>query len=198
MVNYSFEKKYSNPTEFYWFEKAFSREELDKIYYNLELIPFERAEIQSGETSGKTRRSNIKWIPYNNPEWDWLYERLMELATIANEELWGFDLHTAPEQIQYTEYDANELGHYDWHQDIGPRLPSLRKVSITVQLSESDEYEGGDLDIWLGGEMTNCATTARGAGNVVIFPSYMPHRVTPVTRGLRRSFVLWLGGEHYK
>ena len=100
--------------------------------------------------------------------------------------------------IQYTEYDAAELGHYDWHQDIGPGQASARKVSLTVQLSGANEYEGGELQIWNGGDLADAESTPRGAGNVVIFPSYMPHRVSPVTRGIRRSFVLWVGGGHYK
>jgi PKHD-type hydroxylase len=193
---YAFTKKTdTNPTTFYWFNRAFSYEELNKIYNDLNNVPFERAAVIND--NGKVRRSNIKWIP-KTEQWDWLYFKLMELAQIANDECWQFDLHTAPEMIQYTEYDAEELGHYDWHQDIGPGVPSLRKVSITVQLSEADEYEGGDLHIWLGGDMSNSDIGPRGAGNVVIFPSYMPHRVAPVTKGIRRSFVLWLGGEHYK
>lgn len=192
---YQFPLKFNEPTQFYWFEKAFTSEELNKIYNDLSNIPFERATVVSDDDS--IRRSQIKWIPQNN-DWKWLYERLVNMAIESNDTLWGFDLHTAPEQIQYTEYHADELGHYGWHQDIGPGLPSVRKVSITVQLSDSHEYDGGDLKIWLGGEITNSNIGPRGAGNVVIFPSYMPHCVEPITRGVRKSFVLWLGGEHYK
>ena len=72
----------------------------------------------------------VKWIPQTD-EWDWLYKRMMNLSKEANNELWKFDLKTALESIQYTEYYASENGHYDWHQDIGPGdLPSKRKVSI--------------------------------------------------------------------
>ena len=120
----------------------------------------------------------------------------MNYAVEANRELWDFDLISAIELIQYTEYYASEGGHYDWHQDIGPGIPSQRKVSITVQLSEDNEYEGGDLEIWQGGKVVQ--SCQRGAGVVVVFPSYMMHRVTKVTKGTRRSFVLWLGGGHYK
>lgn len=119
----------------------------------------------------------------------------MELAVQANQ-VWNFDLISVPESIQYTEYYDTAEGHYDWHQDIGPGSASLRKVSITVQLSEADEYEGGDLEMWQGG--SSVCTAPRGAGVVFIFPSYMMHRVTKVTKGTRRSFVLWVGGQHYK
>ena len=129
----------------------------------------------------------------------WLYEKLSDYAVQANNALWNFDLHAIPEQIQYTEYYATENGHYDWHADIGPDLLSKRKISITVQLSEPDEYEGGDLELFKGGSMEGPFPKAdRKAGLVFIFPSFMMHRVTPVTKGTRKSFVLWLGGSHYK
>ena len=106
------------------------------------------------------------------------------------------DIQTMPEQIQYTEYLAEDAGHYTWHQDIGPNDASLRKISITIQLSDAEEYEGGDLQIWKGGDsVDNCP---RGAGVAVIFPSYMMHRVTTVSKGIRKSLVLWIGGSHYK
>lgn len=118
------------------------------------------------------------------------------MAVDANNNLWDFDLISADEKIQYTEYLAEDEGHYTWHQDIGPGMASQRKVSITVQLSESDEYEGGDLEIWRGGN--NVVAAERGAGVTVLFPSYLMHRVTKVSKGKRRSFVLWVGGQHYK
>ena len=194
-MSYLFEKPTNDPQEFYWFNEGFTKEELQKIYTNVAELPFQQATTFAGDGDKSVRSSSVKWIPQNE-EWSWLYERLMDLASVANNELWGFDLISAPELIQYTEYYASEEGHYDWHQDIGPGIGSHRKVSITVQLSDSDEYEGGDLQIWKGGQTAD--TTARGAGVVVIFPSYMMHRVSKVTKGTRRSFVLWIGGEHYK
>lgn len=199
MVNYTFPQKINNPVDHYVFANGFNPEELQWIYDNLEDLQFEKAAIMSDDVSD-IRKSRIKWIPQDQ-KWDWLYERLMHYASVANDELWNFELVSAPEQIQYTEYLESDEGKYEWHQDIGPGTPSLRKVSITVQLAHPDEYEGGDLQIWLGGdprEKENYVTCDRGHGTVVIFPSYMPHQVTPVSKGLRRSFVLWVGGQHYK
>jgi PKHD-type hydroxylase len=116
----------------------------------------------------------------------------------ANNALWDFNLVSVLEQIQYTEYYASEEGHYGWHQDIGPGPMSTRKVSITVQLSGPDEYTGGDLEIWRGGDLENVEKAPRNKGLVFIFPSFMMHRVTKVETGIRRSFVLWVGGEHFK
>lgn len=192
---YTFDKETNDPQQYYWFKDGFSKKELSKIYKDIDTLPFQEATTFSNKSDASVRSSSVKWIPQND-EWSWLYEKLINFAVIANEELWKFDLVSAPELIQYTEYYDVEGGHYDWHQDIGPNEGSLRKVSITVQLSEPDEYQGGDLEVWTGGNSVSSAE--RGAGVVVVFPSYLMHRVTKVTKGTRRSFVLWVGGDHYK
>jgi len=191
---YSFPVKFTDPQNYYYFDKGFSPEELHKVKNQVHRLPFQEATIVGG-IDKKTRSSSIKWIPTTH-EFEWLYKKMMDLSIEANQVLWDFNLHTMPEGIQYTEYYATENGHYNWHQDIGPGLLSQRKVSITVQLSDPSEYEGGDLEIWSGGDTSIKAP--KGRGTVVIFPSYMMHRVTPVTKGSRTSFVLWVGGEHYK
>ena len=193
----NFNQPHNDPQNYYWFQKGFNKAELEKIYNDLERVPFKEATLLGDTTKAnkEIRSSRVKWIP-NNEHWSWLYTKLMDLAKIANKELWNFDLISAPELIQYTEYLAEDEGHYTWHQDIGPGMASHRKVSLTVQLSEPDEYEGGDLELWQGGNAYVAAK--RGAGVVFIFPSYMMHRVSKVTNGKRRSFVLWVGGQHYR
>ena len=193
----NFSRPYNDPQNYYWWGQGFNSEELDKIYQGVSKLPFNDASIIGSENSELTkeiRSSSIKWIPKTD-EWIWLYNKLMNMAVEANS-IWKFDLIAANELIQYTEYYDTADGHYDWHQDIGPGDACQRKVSITVQLSESDEYEGGDLEMWSGGK--SIIQAQRGAGVVFIFPSYMMHRVTKVIKGTRRSFVLWVGGDHYK
>lgn len=188
----------NDPQNYYWFDKGFTTEELNKISEGVAAIEFEPATIigqTDKEKQKSVRSSNIKWIPQSQ-EWSWLYDKLTGMAVEANEAMWGFDLIAAPESIQYTEYEASEDGHYTWHQDIGNGMASRRKVSLTVQLSDDTEYEGGDLELWGGGEWIRQAP--RGKGNVVVFPSYLMHRVKPITKGTRKSFVLWVGGQHYK
>jgi PKHD-type hydroxylase len=194
-MNYN--QPYNDCQNYYWFKEGFTKEELNLIYEGVSNLPFKTATIigeNEQTTPTEIRSSSIKWIPKTN-EWMWVYKKLMDLSIEANK-IWGFDLISIDEDIQYTEYYDKNDGHYDWHQDIGPGSASLRKVSITVQLSDSEEYEGGDLQIWSGGQ--NIQNVERGSGVVVIFPSYMMHRVTKVTKGTRRSFVLWVGGKHYK
>lgn len=198
-----YEQETNDPQSYYWFEHGLSSEEVDRIIRTASELPeAERASTLGDETGGGTRSSMIKWLP-RNQAFDWLYERMISMSKEANQALWGFDLISSLEAIQYTEYYASENGHYDWHQDIGVgELPSKRKVSITIQLSDADEYDGGDLLICTGssgtGELDNNLIMPRGKGVAVLFPSYMMHRVTPVTRGVRRSLVLWVGGAHYR
>ena len=195
--SYNFDQQEVDMQQYYFFKEGFTKEELNKISQGVAKLPFKKASTAGGKDK-KVRSSSVKWVPQNN-EWFWLYEKLSDYAVQANFALWNFDITQIPEQIQYTEYYASEQGHYDWHADIGPGLLSKRKISITVQLSEPDEYEGGDMEVFKGGSMNGPFDKApRKAGCVFIFPSFLMHRVSPVTKGTRKSFVLWLGGSHYK
>lgn len=208
MAKHNFEQPENDPQQWYWYKDGLSQEEVQKIINLASELPIERATTigsdgvaKEGNDPDGIRSSMVKWIPQTT-QWDWLYQKMIAWAEEANNELWHFDLVSAPENIQYTEYYAHENGHYDWHQDIGPgEQPSRRKVSITVQLSDAEEYDGGELQITTGGDVSNdwgAASCPKGRGVVVLFPSYMMHRVSEVTKGTRRSLVLWVGGAHYK
>lgn len=184
---------------YYYFKTGFSNEELDKIYKDVAFLPFQEGKTGADNDGNdkKLRISKIKWI-HPSQQWEWLYDKLMNMIIEANENLWHFNITSLLDAIQYTEYHANENGHYGWHQDLGCGMLSTRKISVTVQLSDPSEYDGGDLEYFIGGDPENPIKVERNKGLVFIFPSFMMHRVTPVTRGVRRSFVLWIGGEHFK
>jgi len=200
-VNYTFPLENPvNQTNYYWFQEGFSPQELSIIEAQVAEIPFQVAVTeQGGQDKGEnldSRNSSIKWIPFSEST-KWIYDKIGAMAYEANKEMYHFDLNFMPEQIQYTEYYDTNKGHYDWHMDIGAQgIMPFRKLSVTVQLSGPDEYEGGDLQLWTGGQYP--ITGPKGKGNIIIFPSFMLHRVTPVVKGTRKSFVLWLGGGHYK
>jgi len=183
---------------YYYFENGFNEEELQKVNQLVSRLAFHEG-LTSGEgkSNKEVRSSYVKWIPKQDG-FGWLYFKLMEMAAEANKNVWNFDLYSVLDNIQYTEYHASQNGHYGWHQDIGDGEMSKRKVSITVQLSDPNEYEGGDLQYFRGGNPDNADTVFRKKGYVFLFPSYMMHRVTPVTQGIRKSLVLWVGGEHYR
>jgi PKHD-type hydroxylase len=179
----------------YWFQEAFTNEELVKIETIQESIPFTKAKIsQELDDLDSYRKSEIKWFSKEILEYKWLYENFVNMATESNRALWNFELTGIFDDLQYTVYNG-EGGHFDWHMDIGKGKFSKRKVSITIQLSDPDEYEGGDFEFLIGNEITKLP---RKKGCAIVFPSYFLHRVTPVTKGIRKSLVLWVSGQPFR
>jgi PKHD-type hydroxylase len=181
-------------TNYYCINNSFNEEELGWINNLEKLYPFIDASVVGIEsTDNHIRKSKIKWIHHDDKSW-WVYDKLSAFAIEANKNYWGFNLHTIVDSIQYTEYYEGG-GHYDWHVDIGPGSINHRKVSITIQLSDPEDYDGGDLEIWAGGDFKKIE---KQKGTAILFPSFLMHRITPITRGIRKSLVLWVGGDSYK
>lgn len=184
-----------NFSDYYWFKEGFTPQELSDIEQMTSNLEWQVAATGQDDTSkiSDYRKSKIKWCPHNE-EWSWVYEKLHNMLVEANDAMWKFDLTHMREWIQYTEYYDTNSGGYEWHMDCGQGVQNQRKISVTVQLSHPDEYEGGDLQFNIGKHLT----APRIQGAAVIFPSFYLHRVTPITKGTRKSFVLWVGGEPYK
>ena len=107
---------------------------------------------------------------------------------------YGYNLTGFMDGIQYSEY-YEDGGHYDWHLDsMGDGIDLQRKLSMTVQLSDPSEYEGGNLELFLG---TSPTVVDKEKSLGIIFPSFRLHRVTPVTSGIRKSLVLWASGPSF-
>ena len=64
--------------------------------------------------------------------------------------MWNFKINTFCEDLQYAEYYSENRGQYDWHLDIGEMSSSTRKLSISIQLSDPEDYEGGELQFQTG------------------------------------------------
>lgn len=139
----------------------------------------------------QTRRSKVAWLDHLPEIKDHLFTFVLE----ANRRAFNFDVQNAAD-VQFTEYHALEKGHYDWHRDWSPfdGNPFQRKLSITVQLSDSDTYEGGEFEM----ENTILPDWITEKGTVLIFPSFVNHRVKPVTKGIRRSLVSWFEGPSWR
>jgi PKHD-type hydroxylase len=136
------------------------------------------------------RVSHIAWIEPRAAN-HWLFHRIGGLFIQVNRQ-YGFDLLGMVDALQFTQYGPGQ--HFDWHMDIGKGSSSLRKLSMTIQLSDPADYDNGDLEfVGLGSQ-----PEARVTGAATFFPSYMGHRVTPVTRGVRRSLVAWASGAAYR
>lgn len=134
------------------------------------------------------RRTRIKSIP-PNPECLWIFERLGTVAGRANRETFRFQLD-GQMSVDVLEYDPS--GYFDWHVDIGAGIFATRKLSMVTFLTPPEAYEGGNLCFMDRGEPLRLAQ-----GTTVLFPSYLLHKVEPVTRGTRHTLVSWAHGPSF-
>ena len=170
---------------------GFSDEEIQRIINTCEKLEKISGTIggqKEEEDISNIRKSEISWVKLNN-ETGWLYERMAWIAKQLNGQFFEFDLYGFVEDFQYTVYYPNG-SHYTWHMDKGfsSKGDSPRKLSIVLQLSDPAEYEGGDLELFTEAQST---IITKEKGQVVAFPSWIIHRVTPVTKGIRRTLVLF-------
>jgi PKHD-type hydroxylase len=183
-----------NHLNYYYFTEAFTPEEIKKIIDIGEKYPKQTATTVGSDSEGVSdyRISEISWLP-ENPETSWIHDKFADNAIIANNAMWDFDIWGFGDGLQYTKY-FGDGGHYDWHVDLGPGI-SNRKLSCVLQLSTPEEYEGGQLQINPGG---NIIEVPKGLGTMVFFPSFLLHRVTPLTGGVRKSLVTWFRGANLR
>ena len=158
----------------------------------------------------KKRNSNIVWL---NDKW--IYKEVHPYIHEANKKAgWNFNWDFS-ESCQFTKYKLNQ--YYDWHCDSWdvpynkPEDPNshgkIRKLSMTCQLTDGSEYQGGELqfdcrnyDPHMRDEDKHLLTVKEilPKGSIVVFPSFVWHRVQPVTRGTRYSLVVWHLGYPFK
>ena len=160
--------------------------------------PRKNAEVgaEKGKKEGvldtEIRTSHISWIPFKKmPE---MYKDIERTMLKTNNNHFGFEGMQITEMAQYTEYP--EGGFYDWHVDNYDNCqhePPVRKISMTCLLSPENEFEGGDLELIKEGQAVKLKQ-----GQAAFFASFIRHRVAPVTKGIRRSLVMWFGGPPFK
>ena len=194
-INYSFGLPLKqNFAEFIYYTGLFLPHEINKILNFWEEDKTIKATLSGGEDkyNEELRKSSVMFID-NTPENDWIYNRLASLAINCNNERYWFDLLGFHQELQLTRYSEGDF--FDWHLDFGAGEISARKLSMTIQLSDEDSYEGGDLQFMINNKIENAP---RKKGTIVIFPSFIMHRVTPITKGTRQSIVGWVSGPPYR
>jgi PKHD-type hydroxylase len=145
-----------------------------------------------GVVDTKTRTSHISWIPF--PKMPEMYKVIETIMKKTNNNHFGFEGMQITEPAQYTEYPAG--GFYDWHIDSDVNFqhePPVRKISMTCLLSHESEFEGGGLELMSDGKIARPKQ-----GQAIFFASYIRHRVIPITKGTRKSLVMWFGGTPFK
>ena len=204
----------------YWFFKSalpsricdnIIRHALSKAETMAKTGGFEKKDLSKDEvrTLKKIRNSDLVWL--NDP---WIYKEIIPYIDAANKDAgWNFKWDYS-EDLQFTKYKLNQ--YYDWHADQfgGPynephtlRHGKIRKLSVTCQLTDGSEYEGGELEFDFRDYDTSMrdeskhlkkATEILSKGSIIVFPSHIWHRVKPVTKGTRYSLVLWNLGYPYQ
>jgi PKHD-type hydroxylase len=182
-----------NHLNYYYFASAFTESELALIKEIADKIPKQKASVGTEGNISEYRISDVAWIN-DSDDTEWLYSKIADYAKIANKEMWNFDIWGYQDNLQYTNYYGDGGGHYDWHLDLGPGL-SNRKLSVVLQLSDPSEYVGGNLEMNVGGSIL---TVPKEKGLICFFPSFLLHRVTPLTSGTRTSLVTWLCGANLR
>jgi len=149
------------------------------------------------------RRSTVRWFDRRDADIQWLMSRIDHAFQYANCNAFQFDL-TYFKDVQFTEYNADTEGKYDWHEDLTwvQNSPTRRKLSFVAQLSDDKDYDGGDFEIdehAVGGkDQLPKPQEIRKQGTVFVFPSFLRHRVLPVTQGVRYSLVSWYEGPSFR
>jgi|TARA_B100001094_G_scaffold231401_1_gene226211 PKHD-type hydroxylase len=152
------------------------------------------------------RKSDVVWM-----DGAWIYKEIHPYIETANAEAgWNFDWDFS-EACQFTIYEKNQ--YYGWHYDSAPEPyddpnnlnihGKIRKLSVTISLSDESDYEGGDFEFDFrnnDGEknQSSVCKEIRPKGSIVVFPSFVRHRVKPVTSGTRYSLVIWNLGKPFR
>ena len=184
--------------EWCYFKSYFSADECKSILERSKELTFREATLgESGDTENSGhRKSKVAWVyPELFPD---LYDTLWKLERQANKDWFGFHVDNL-EYIQIAEYDGNIQGEYKKHQDVFYINGSERhrKLSAVIQLSDPNDYEGGDLQFF------DClyypdAADIRQQGTVIFFPSFIYHQANPVTSGIRYSLAAWFEGPRWR
>jgi len=200
--NNTYERKNILYPYVYW-NNAFSNEEITNIenYMRYDTDGAKPATVfnQNESVENIARKSQVYFF-HKNKKTSWFFDKLNYYIDQLNNDYYNFDLN-GYDSVQYTEYHSSVLGKYDWHMDtfIGGEIPNneidTRKLSVIVMMSDPNkDFAGGKFELNSGAE----AEVPMEKGKLIMFPSFLLHRVTPVTQGIRKTLVTWVVGPKFK
>lgn len=174
---------------------------VDKVNAHCQKLPAMNARLGFDATDEDQqwggRSSTVRWVDKLNPEYKYIADMIWYHVEQANRMQFGFDICSI-QGIQHTTYDSSNRGEYKFHIDTfwGSPMAYDRKLSIVIQLSDENSYEGGDF--MLDPQVSPPIPNVRKKGTIFVFPSFLLHCVTPVTRGVRNSLVSWIEGPKFR
>jgi len=186
-----------------WYETRLPKDLIENVIDQMNLV--DQNSIQDSKVSMKDplikydiRKSKNSWIPTNL----WIGGFLWHYIMKSNRENFLYDISNIEnEVIQYTIYDKGD--YYDWHtdediSDVYEPDELVRKLSFTLQLSDDNEYTGGDLQFSDFADSKKKFTVPRSRGTMIVFDSRVPHRVCPIESGTRKTLVGWVMGKRWR
>jgi PKHD-type hydroxylase len=177
----------------YWvWQKAVDPDFCDYVLSKTDWNTSKAAEVnldEKGIVKPESRITDIVWHNHGAPSTSLLYQHIHMANDMAG---WNFDVKY-PQEAQIGRYING--GHYKWHVDTFPpdEKNMQRKLSCVLLLNDPSEYEGGELELEDFEEFK-----LEGKGSIVVFPSFLRHRVTPVTSGVRYTATCWAMGSAFK
>ena len=187
-INSSWQFQSDKTENWAYIDNLFTPEECNQI------IAIGNTKLEDATTFGNVegiRESQIAWLYGSDIEF--AFRRVTDAVLNLNDQFFQFDLFGMCEGFQFTRYDAPS-GHYGMHID-KILNGTVRKLSLTIQLTEPEEYEGGELALHFSDTPD---IMPKELGKMVVFPSYVLHEVRPVTKGTRYSLVAWIAGKPFK
>jgi PKHD-type hydroxylase len=193
--SYCFTK--DNFINFFCLDNFLNEQELDSLRSLENYIDFSYGRTIGQHSYSTPNKDDLRYcltasIPCND-QTIWLYDKIADCVKKINSEHFHFDIDRIDEKIQYLKYESSNH-KFDWHVDRWNGGYS-RKFAVIIQLSTEEEYSGGDIELMFS---PNPVKMSKKMGSLIIFPSYVLHRVTEVTSGTRRSLLCLIGGPQFR
>ena len=178
---------------YYYYKEIFNDKEINDIILICEKLDSEINELDYSDISvDMKRRNSVSYLPINDKT-SWIYDKIYDLSVSANQEMgWNFNVDGINQFMEYNTYTDNS-GHYLWYSDIVNS--NTNKLSVTLHLSLKEEYNGGDTEFNCGYEILRPKFSVC---DVVIFPSYLLQRTTPILSGVKRTITLNVTGKTFR
>lgn len=134
----------------------------------------------------EVRNSKVAFFSWNS----WIGAICAHYMHQANNQAWGFDI-TGQQDPQFTIYENDQF--YEFHEDSSMLENNMRKISMVISITDPNTYEGGEFEF-----IDGTKPDLKPRGSILVFPSFVQHRVTPVTSGTRYSLVNWFVGNKFR
>lgn len=197
MINrsYAWDLRSCNSVPYAYHIGYFTSQECDRIIEQGSKLPSVQSYLGSDRLIDTSIRQNqVAFFQNSDSDVHWIYQKVSQAVKDINKQFWNFDLNIL-ETLQFTIYDKPD-DFYTNHIDMSFGTVEQRKLSVSIQLSDPDTYQGSNLEFMQCGD--RYYEPIRNRGTIIMFPSFMQHRVSPLISGTRYSLVSWVIGPPFR